>query len=164
MSSRDGILVGVPHRPRGVSQDMIVAIAGPAGSRKYTGAMYRAVTWLALERGLHTDDVQAVASLARADEVGFAPAPGEPGSAPVSIAGIDVTEAIRTPRIDENVSIVAREPAVRAAMVAQQRRCAAEAGDVVVEGRDLGTVVFPDAALKVYLTASAEERAHRRLS
>ena len=125
--------------------------------------MYRAVTWLALHRGVDLDDEAAVAELARAHPVALRarrPAPSSPHAC--EIAGEDVTRAIRTPEVDAAVSIVAGEPGVREAMVAQQRRCALAEHDCVVEGRDIGTVVFPDAAVKVFLTASAEERARRR--
>jgi cytidylate kinase len=157
---------------------MIVAIDGPAGSGKSTvaravarrlgfayldtGAMYRAVTWLALHRGVPLDDEAAVRELAGRNAIVFDRMPGEPLAVHVAIAGEDVTHAIRTPEVDAAVSIVAREPGVRQAMVAQQRGAARAAVDCVVEGRDIGTVVFPDAEVKVYLTASAEERARRR--
>ncbi len=100
-------------------------------------------------------------AVAAADEIAFGHEPGEPLPSLISIAGIDVTAAIRTPEIDDAVSAVARMPRVREAMVAQQRHLA-QASDIVVEGRDIGTVVFPNAELKVYLTATAEERARRR--
>jgi cytidylate kinase len=157
---------------------VILAIDGPAGSGKSTvaravarrldfsyldtGAMYRAVTWLALSRGVELDDVTAVAELAEADPVTFERVAGEPLATRVEIAGHDVTRAIRTPEVDAAVSIVAQEPGVRHAMVEQQRACARMARDCVVEGRDVGTVVFADAAVKVFLTASPEERAKRR--
>lgn len=157
---------------------MIVAIDGPAGSGKSTvakavarrlgfayldtGAMYRAVTWLALHLGVELDDESAVAELAERHPVTFERAGGEPLATRVEIAGEDVTRPIRTPEVDAAVSIVAKEPGVRRAMVTQQRAAAEVARDVVVEGRDIGTVVFPDAAVKVFLTASADERAKRR--
>ncbi len=149
---------------------MIVAIDGPAGAGKSTvarllarrlgfsyldtGAMYRAVTWLALERGVPLEDEPGVAALAEAEPVRFR---GER----VEIAGSDVTEAIREPRIDRLVSTVARHPSLRAVMRARQRELA-HAGDAVVEGRDIGTAVCPDAEVKVYLVADEEERARRR--
>jgi CMP/dCMP kinase len=173
------MLVGGPDTPLpGVEDTVIVAIDGPAGSGKSTvakaaarrlgfayldtGAMYRAVTWLALHLGIELDDEAAVAELAREHPVRFEHAEGEPLPTRVEIAGHDVTRAVRTPEVDAAVSIVAKEPAVREAMVEQQRRAAEAARDCVVEGRDIGTVVFPDAALKVFLTASPEERAKRR--
>ena len=149
---------------------MIVAIDGPAGSGKSTvarslaerlgfryldtGAMYRALTWLALEDRLDLDDGQALEALALADPVVF-------DRGRVLVRGEDVTEAIREPRIDRVVSSVARHPQVRAVMRERQRELA-ESGDVVVEGRDIGTVVCPDAEVKVYLVADPIERARRR--
>lgn len=156
---------------------MIIAIDGPAASGKSTvaravarrlgihyldtGAMYRSVTWLALERGVALDDARALADLAAAHSIAFQYADGAVLPSAVSIAGVDVTRAIRTPAVDANVSAVASVPEVRAVLVKQQRELAAE-GDSVVEGRDIGTVVFPDAGVKVFLTASAAERARRR--
>lgn len=153
---------------------MIVAIDGPAGSGKSTvaralaarehltyldtGAMYRAVTCAALERGVAVSDADAVASLARGLDIELtAGADGEC----LSVDGEDRSAQIRTPEVDANVSAVAAVPAVREAMVALQRK-AAEAGDVVAEGRDIGTVVFPTAEVKVYLTADPSARARRR--
>jgi cytidylate kinase len=149
---------------------MIVAIDGPAGAGKSsvgralaqrlgfryldTGAMYRAVTWLALERGVAVSDGQAVEALAGESEITLA-------DGRVSIAGDDVTEAIREPRIDRAVSTVAGHAGVREAMRLRQRGLG-RAGDAVVEGRDIGTVVFPDADVKVYLVADPTERARRR--
>lgn len=134
---------------------MIVAIDGPAGAGKSTvarataralgfqyldtGAMYRAA-------GLADDPVAAAIRLA---------------DGRVLLDGADVTEAIRTPEASERASVVAADPAVRAAMVAKQRTIMAD-GDWVAEGRDIGTVVAPEAAVKVFLTASAQERARRR--
>lgn len=149
---------------------MIVAIDGPAGSGKSTvarglaerlgfryldtGAMYRALTWLALEDGVDLDDGPALEALALAHPVAF-----EGGR--VLVRGSDVTEAIREPRIDRVVSSVARHPAVRTVMKDRQRELA-ETGDAVIEGRDIGTVVCPDAEVKVYLVADPGERARRR--
>ena len=156
---------------------MIIAIDGPAGSGKSTiarsvaerlglhyldtGAMYRAVTYAALARGLDLEDEPAVSEIARTIDITFDHEAAAPIPSRVLSDGNDVTVAIRTPRVDSGVSIVARMPAVRAAMVPLQRAAAAS-GDLVAEGRDIGTVVFPDAGLKVFLTASAEERARRR--
>jgi cytidylate kinase len=150
---------------------MIVAIDGPAGAGKSTvarrlaerlgfryldtGAMYRALTWLALQRGLPLGDGEPLGELARANPVTF----DEHGR--VLIAGTDVTASIRQSRIDQNVPVVARHPAVREVMRERQRALAAE-GDVVIEGRDIGTVVAPDAAVKIYLNADSEIRARRR--
>lgn len=157
---------------------MIIAIDGPAGSGKSTvaklvaerlgfhyldtGAMYRAVARRVLELGALPSDETAAVSIARGEPVTFTHEPGEALPSRVFIGGRDVTHAIRTPEVDDAVSAVARMPLVREAMVARQRQIG-EDSDIVVEGRDIGTVVFPDAEVKVYLTASAEERARRRV-
>ena len=151
---------------------MIVAIDGPAGSGKSTvaralaqrlgfryldtGAMYRALTLLALEDGTDLDDEASLAALAREHAVRF-------DGDRVSVRGGDVTDAIRSPRVDRVVSAVARHPEVRAIMRDRQRELA-DQGNAVVEGRDIGTVVCPDAEVKVYLVADPGERARRRLS
>lgn len=156
---------------------MIIAIDGPAGSGKSTiaklvaarlgfhyldtGAMYRAVAWRSLAEGLSLTDETAVSRIALNEHVSFEHEGGEALPSRVLIGGVDVTEEIRSPAADEAVSAVATMPEVRRAMVEQQRALGAR-GDVVVEGRDIGTVVFPNAELKVFLTASAEERARRR--
>jgi CMP/dCMP kinase len=152
---------------------VIVAIDGPAGAGKSTvarrlasqlgfryldtGAMYRALTWLALEQGTSLEDSAGLATLAGANAVTFDPGGG------VAIGGRDVTEEIRGARIDRVVSTVARHPAVRAVMRERQQELAEE-GDAVIEGRDIGTVVAPDARVKVYLVAEPGVRARRRLS
>jgi 3-phosphoshikimate 1-carboxyvinyltransferase len=149
---------------------LLVAIDGPAGAGKSTvstavarhlglerldtGAMYRAVAALALERGVAPDDAAAVAALATTAEIVLGPQ--------VTIDGIDVTHKIRSPEVGRAVSVVAANPEVRAQLVKRQRAWAATHGGGVVEGRDIGSVVFPDAEVKVYLTASPEERARRR--
>jgi cytidylate kinase len=151
---------------------MIVAIDGPAGAGKSTvarrlaerlrfryldtGAMYRAVTWLALERGVPLEDGAAVAAIARANPITL-----EDGR--VLIAGADVTDAIRASAIDRTVSTVARHEPVREVMRERQRQLAAK-GDAVIEGRDIGTVVCPEAEVKVWLVADEAERARRRRS
>lgn len=153
---------------------MIVAIDGPAGSGKSTvaramavregltyldtGAMYRAVTDAALTRGVDVSDAAAVSELARTIDIALDN--GEAGPT-VTVDGQDRTTAIRTPEVDANVSAVAAVPAVREAMVALQRK-AAESTDVVAEGRDIGTVVFPAAEVKVFLIADPAARARRR--
>lgn len=152
---------------------MIVAIDGPAGAGKSTvaralaerlgfryldtGAMYRALTWLAMQRGLDLGDEQALAELARDEPVVF------DEDDRVSIADTDVTSSIRATRIDRMVPVVARHPAVREVMRERQRQLGHD-GNVVIEGRDIGTVVAPDAEVKVYLVASREVRARRRIA
>jgi len=151
---------------------MIVAIDGPAGAGKSTvaralasrlgfryldtGAMYRALTWLALEEGVDLESGAALGALAQASAIAF-------DRDRVTIAGEDVTEAIRRPEIDRVVSTVARHPEVREVMRDRQRELA-EQGDAVIEGRDIGTVVCPNADVKVYLVANPEERARRRVA
>src|SRR5207253_11246006 len=122
-----------------------------------TGAMYRAVTWLALQHGLPLGNGVMLAELARAEPVSF------DAAGRVQIAGKDVTSSIRDQRIDRMVPVVARHSPVREVMRDRQRQLGRE-GDVVIEGRDIGTVVAPDAEVKVYLVADREERAKRRLS
>jgi cytidylate kinase len=116
--------------------------------------MYRAVAWRAQQLGVDLDDEDAVVAVAKAAVL-------HADGSTVVIDGTDVSAAIRTPEIDRATTRVARLPRVRAELVARQRALA-EDGPVVMEGRDIGTVVFPDAAVKVYLDASPEERARRR--
>ena len=153
---------------------MIVAIDGPAGAGKSTvarevarrvgaayldtGAMYRAVTWLAQQRGVPRSDGEALAALARENPVEIEPT--DDGDR-VRVAGHDVTEEIRTPEVAAQVSEVSAHAAVREEMVAAQRALMAS-GDWVSDGRDVGSTVCPDADVKVFLTATPEERARRR--
>ena len=125
--------------------------------------MYRSIAWQALQDGVSLEDGEALGRIADMHEIGFSHEPGDPLPRRVSISGVDVTDAIRTAEIDRSVSAVAAAPAVRQALVAQQQRIG-RAGNYVVEGRDIGTAVFPEAELKVFLTASAAERAHRRVA
>lgn len=157
---------------------MIVAIDGPAASGKSTvakalatrmglayldtGAMYRAVAVEAVRRGIDLTDASALTALANAVAVSFSHDEGAAMPTHVLVDGRDVTGAIRSPEIDAAVSPVSAVPGVREAMVDQQRRIAAESASTVLEGRDIGTVVFPNADVKVFLTASAQERARRR--
>jgi cytidylate kinase len=120
--------------------------------------MYRSVAWAATTRGVPLTDESAVSALARTLEIEFVPAGDRQR---VLVDGADVTEDIRRPEMSDASSVVSAYPAVRDAMVALQRRMGAS-GDVVMEGRDIGTVVFPDAQVKVYLDASLDERAGRR--
>jgi cytidylate kinase len=152
---------------------VIVAIDGPAGAGKSTvaralaerlgfryldtGAMYRALTWLAMQRRLDLGDAEGLAQLAREQPVLFSE------DDRVWIAGIDVTSSIRETRVDRMVPVVARHPAVREVMRERQRELGRD-GDVVIEGRDIGTVVVPDAEVKVFLVADREERAKRRIA
>ena len=151
-----------------------VAIDGPASSGKSTvakiiakrfgyvycdtGAMYRSVTWAALENGIGVSDTKRVIDLARRIKITFEP--GQPDQR-VFVDGHEVTKDIRTEKIAANVSAVAAIPEVRAQMVEQQRQIA-QAGGIVMDGRDIGTTVLPDAQIKVFLVASAHERARRR--
>ena len=157
---------------------MIVAIDGPSGAGKSTvakavakklgfscldtGAMYRAVAWKALQLGVPLDDDAALGDVARTYDISFGHEGGDPIPKRVFIGEDEVTSAIRTAEIDRAVSPTSAAPSVRVALVDQQRRIG-EGGNYVVEGRDIGTCVFPDAAVKVFLTASDEERAHRRV-
>jgi len=148
---------------------LIIAIDGPSGVGKGTvartiaqqmgyrhvdtGAMYRAVAWLAGFAGVDLQDADAIAGLAATAALDV--------NGSILINGHDVTQAIRTPEIDRSAAIVARHPKVRAVLV-QRQRSYGEAGGVVMEGRDIGSVVFPQADVKVYLDATPEERARRR--
>ncbi len=150
---------------------LVVAIDGPSGVGKGTvarlvaaalgyrhidtGAMYRGVAWRALRDQVSFDDVPALTALAERLVI-------EASDRSVRVDGVEVSGEIRTPEIDRGASRVARVAEVRAALLAQQRRMGASGG-VVMEGRDIGTVVFPDADVKIYLDASAEERARRRV-
>jgi cytidylate kinase len=152
---------------------VIVAIDGPAGAGKSTvarsvaerlrfryldtGAMYRALTWLAMSRAMPLGEGEPLARLAEACPVSFDDA------GRVWIDGADVTDAIRRPRVDRLVPVVARHPEVREVMRRRQRELV-EQGDAVVEGRDIGTVVAPEADVKIYLVADRDVRARRRMA
>jgi cytidylate kinase len=148
---------------------LIIAIDGPSGAGKGTvartiaermsyrhidtGAMYRAIAWLAEHDGVDLHDEDLLAALASSASLEV--------NGTVQVNGHDVTSAIRTPEIDRAAAVVARHPAVRAALVRRQRDYGREGG-IVMEGRDIGSVVFPDADVKIYLDASPDERARRR--
>jgi len=150
----------------------VIAIDGPAGSGKSTvgrrlaaelgleyldtGAMYRGVTFAALRRGIDPADVEVVGRLAEQVELDL------PGDGTLIVDGVDATIEIRGPEVTRAVSLVAANSAVRKELVRRQREWAEVRGGGVLEGRDIGSVVFPDAKLKVYLTASPEVRAERR--
>jgi CMP/dCMP kinase len=125
-----------------------------------TGMMYRAVTWLALESRISPQDEAEVTRLADAIQIELGQ-PGADGAPTINVNGKDVTKDLRSPEVDRNVSYVSRMPGVRRAMVRVQRSVARE-GDLIMLGRDIGTVVLPDAPLKVYLDASPVVRAKRR--
>ncbi len=154
---------------------LVVAVDGPSGAGKSsasrgaacalglryldTGSMYRALTWWLLDRGADTTDPEVVARLAAEPviEVGT-----DPAAAWTRVDGTDVSEAIRTREVTGAVSAVAAVPQVRARLIAMQREIIASAGGIVAEGRDIGTVVAPDAQVKVFLTADGAARAGRR--
>ncbi len=151
---------------------MIIAIDGPAGAGKSTiaravaqelkfafvdtGAMYRAVTWKALQNGVDPNDEASLGQLAERSIIDMR-------DSEIFIDDRNVSEAIRLPDVDKAVSIVSRAKKVRECLVLKQRLLARTSGDIVVEGRDIGSVVFPGAEVKVFLTAGVEERARRRL-
>jgi cytidylate kinase len=157
-----------------MNKRLVVAIDGPAGAGKSTlarriadklgilyidsGAMYRAIGLWALRSGISLEDAQRLEQLAQQAHIELLPEGGR-----VLLNGEDVTEAIRTPEVSEAASKASAVPGVRRAMVEQQRRMARQAS-VVMEGRDIGTVVFPDADIKIYLDADPAERARRRLA
>lgn len=160
------------------NQPSIIAIDGPAASGKSTiglrlanalghlffdtGLMYRAVTWLALDHDINLSDEAAITILAEKTQIDVQPASKPDGRAcDVLVAGNDITWEARLPEVEANVSVVSAYRGVREALSGQQRRIG-KRGRIVMVGRDIGTVVLPDADLKIYLDASAEERAKRR--
>ena len=156
----------------------VICIDGPAASGKTTvamaladrlgffyldtGVLYRAVTWVALQRGISPADAEELARLAAETKIEVKRAPeGDPRQSVVIADGEDVSLAIRSPQVDANVSEVSAHPEVRTALVDAQR-AVAEKGGVILAGRDMGTVIWPEAEVKVFLVASDEERARRR--
>ncbi len=156
----------------------VICIDGPAASGKTTvamaladrlgffyldtGVLYRAVTWVALQRGISPADAEELARLAAETKIEVKRAPeGDPRQSVVIADGEDVSLAIRSPQVDANVSEVSAHPEVRTALVDVQR-AVAEKGGVILAGRDMGTVIWPEAEVKVFLVASDEERARRR--
>lgn len=161
-----------------MSIPQIIAIDGPAASGKSTlgcklaealgylyfdtGVMYRAVTWAALEKGIPPTDKPALTELAEQVKIDVLPPSVPDGrTSDVLLDGRDITRDIRRPEVDANVSPISAIPGVRKALTEQQRRIG-KRGRVVMVGRDIGTVVFPEAGLKIFLVASVEERANRR--
>ena len=159
-----------------MKRKLTIAIDGPAGSGKTTiarlvaqrlgltcvetGAMYRAVAWQARKLGLAADDAQALAAMTQRMDLSLDPLPD--GRARVLLSGQDITADLRSPELEQLASRISRYAEVRRRLVELQRRMAA-GGGVVMEGRDIQTVVLPDAEVKVFLTASLEERARRRM-
>lgn len=167
---------GITGQNRGMSlRRCVVAVDGPSGSGKSTvsrrlaqalgagyldtGAMYRAATWAVLHAGVDVHDIEGIIKVVIDTEILMSTKPGHQS---VKVNDIDVTQAIRGHDVTGAVSAVAAVPAVRKMLVERQREIISESDRIVVEGRDIGTVVAPEADLKVYLTASASERARRR--
>lgn len=161
-----------------MSNHGIIAIDGPAGSGKSTigkllaeylgylyfdtGILYRAVTFLALRRGVQVDEKEKVVEIAQSIKIDIRQSNSKNGgNIELFVDGEDVTSSLHTPEVDENVSVVAAHPGVRSALKEQQRRIGLQ-GNIVMVGRDIGSVILPEADLKIYLDASTEERALRR--
>ncbi len=161
-----------------MSMPSVITIDGPAASGKSTlgellakrlgytyfdtGVLYRALTYLVLQRGIALDDIDGIVQIAESTELAVtSPTVADGRQYTVLANGQDITWALRTPEVERNVSIISSYPAVRAALREKQRSIGRQ-GKVVMVGRDIGTVVMPDADFKVFLIASAQERAHRR--
>jgi cytidylate kinase len=154
---------------------MIIAIDGPSGAGKSTlgrlvarelkllyidtGAMYRAAALAVIESGVSTLDQRAVAEVVERADINLA---GDPASLQVMLNGRDVSEEIRTEEVSHSASVISTIPEVRRTLVNRQRELGQRGGGVVLDGRDIGTIVFPQADIKFFLTAAPEERAHRR--
>lgn len=156
---RTGVVVAVDG-PSGAGKSSVSRGVASALSLRYldTGSMYRALTWWMLEHGVDVRDADAVAALASKPELDVGTDPGAPA---IRVDGVDVAGPIRTDRVTAAVSAVSAVPEVRARLVQLQRRAIGDGG-IVVEGRDIGTTVVPDADVKVFLTASEQARAARR--
>ncbi len=171
-------MVGARRQAACVKLPRTIAIDGPSAAGKSsvgycmaqrlgypfldTGAMYRALTWVALQRGVDIEDARALGRLARQVDVRLAPPqPGSPERCMIWVDGEDLTPMLRRPEVEAAVSLVSRAPSLRRAMVGIQRRLA-RSGPLVMAGRDIGTVVLPKAELKIYLDASMDERVRRR--
>lgn len=156
---------------------MIIAIDGPSGAGKSsvakdvatklgfscmdTGAMFRAIAWKATQDGIDYDDEEGLTNIVITDKISYEFEEGDPSYKKIFMNGIDITDEIRTPVINKAVTPVCKKEGVRENLKIQQRQIA-ETGNFVVDGRDIGTVIFPDAELKIFLTADVEERARRR--
>lgn len=163
------------RKKKGIMKSIRIAIDGPASSGKSTvakilahnlgytyldtGAMYRSATYLALKNNLQIDDVQGILKALSDNPISFGRA--KDGSQTVFVGQTEVTRAIRDNDVTANVSHIAAIPEIREELVEQQRRIAKD-GAIIMDGRDIGTVVLPDAELKIFLIASVEERAQRR--
>ncbi|MFP5500973.1 MAG: (d)CMP kinase [Candidatus Sericytochromatia bacterium] len=177
MSTESSSSTPQPERPAARLRRLTVAIDGPAGAGKSTvaqkvakqltyvyidtGAMYRGVTWKALHMGVEWGNPEAIAEIARHTTIALVPPPDLTGKQHVLVDGQDVTAEIRLPEVSQRVSEVASIPEVRAVLTAQQQAMGV-AGGVVMDGRDIGTAVFPHAEVKIFLTASTRERTRRR--
>src|SRR5919107_1598236 len=158
-----------------MNKSMIIAIDGPSGAGKSTlgrllarelgllyidtGAMYRAAALAVIEAGVSTADAAEVARVVSGSDINLA---GDPDSLRVMLGGRDVSREIRTEEVSHTASVISAVPEVRRTLVARQREMGERAGGVVLDGRDIGTVVFPSADVKFFLTAAPEERAQRR--
>ncbi|MEW6443292.1 MAG: (d)CMP kinase [bacterium] len=158
-AGRRGLVIAIDG-PSGVGKSTIARLLADRLGYRYidTGAMYRALAWLARRNGVSLNDPRPLASLGMGMDIQYT---GGAGGARIRVSGRDVTEEIRKPGVGDDASRVSQFPEVREALVRKQRELGA-GGSVVMEGRDIGSVVFPDADLKVFLEADLDERARRR--